>query len=168
MKIRNGFVSNSSSSSFVCCVCDEILSGWDASPSDLGMKMCVNGHTFCECHMENIPKPTPDKLRESIRNAITLNCYINESKRNKELEELNSIPDNELDEYEEQYIDRYSGEFDVLDYKCPICIFEKISNSDCTYFLIRKCSTSMDEIRKEIKSSFKSYKDFSNYLKNKK
>jgi hypothetical protein len=50
MKIRKGFVSNSSSSSFICEVCGEIEGGWDASLSDVGMFECENGHVFCEGH----------------------------------------------------------------------------------------------------------------------
>lgn len=50
MKIRNGFVSNSSSSSFICEVCNEKDSGWDMSLSDAGMFECKNGHTFCKEH----------------------------------------------------------------------------------------------------------------------
>ena len=46
MKIRNGFVSNSSSSSFICDVCGEIESGMDAGLEDFEMFTCTNGHTF--------------------------------------------------------------------------------------------------------------------------
>lgn len=50
MKFRLGFVSNSSSSSFVCDICNETFSGWDASPSDFdGVRECQNGHIIC-CH----------------------------------------------------------------------------------------------------------------------
>lgn len=47
MKKRNGFVSNSSSSSFVCDVCGRVESGFDASASDFDMLECENGHIFC-------------------------------------------------------------------------------------------------------------------------
>ena len=50
MKIRTGFVSNSSSSSFVCDVCGEECSGMDMCLSDAQMYQCENGHTFCESH----------------------------------------------------------------------------------------------------------------------
>ena len=51
MKIRNGFVSNSSSSSFICSICDETESGFDQGPRELGMYGCENGHYFHEsCH----------------------------------------------------------------------------------------------------------------------
>jgi len=48
MKIRNGFVSNSSSSSFVCCVCARSEVVYDGSLGDVGMAQCVNGHTICQ------------------------------------------------------------------------------------------------------------------------
>jgi len=51
MKIRSGFVSNSSSSSFTCDVCGRTESGWDACLRDFGMVECVNGHEFCEEHL---------------------------------------------------------------------------------------------------------------------
>lgn len=51
MKIRSGFVSNSSSSSFMCDVCGRTESGWDACLRDFGMVECVNGHEFCEEHL---------------------------------------------------------------------------------------------------------------------
>ena len=46
MKKRQGFVSNSSSSSFVCDVTGEEESGWDCSPTDFGYYECCNGHIF--------------------------------------------------------------------------------------------------------------------------
>ncbi len=52
MKIRSGFVSNSSSSSFVCEVCGGIESGFDSSYEELGMCECENEHTL---HIECIP-----------------------------------------------------------------------------------------------------------------
>jgi hypothetical protein len=48
MKIRNGFVSNSSSSSFVCCISGEVESGYDLGIRDAGYYECKNGHVFCE------------------------------------------------------------------------------------------------------------------------
>ena len=55
MKIRTGFVSNSSSSSFICEICNRTEIGWDGnSLSDFDMVRCVNEHTFCTSHMINI------------------------------------------------------------------------------------------------------------------
>lgn len=51
MKIRNGFVSNSSSSSFICDVCGENVSGYDIGLDDADMYECEKGHVFCENHV---------------------------------------------------------------------------------------------------------------------
>jgi hypothetical protein len=53
MKTRMGFVSNSSSSSFMCDVCGCIESGMDASPADLGMVECSEGHVLCTSHVKH-------------------------------------------------------------------------------------------------------------------
>lgn len=52
MKIRNGFVSNSSSSSFLCNICGQIESGFDCSLSDFEMEQCEHGHQFHLAHAE--------------------------------------------------------------------------------------------------------------------
>ena len=51
MKTRKGFISNSSSTSFVCDVCGEEVSGMDMGLSEAEMSECENGHTFCDSHM---------------------------------------------------------------------------------------------------------------------
>jgi hypothetical protein len=55
MKIRTGFVSNSSSSSFVCEVSGRSEVGYDCSCSDVGMYECENYHTFMQEYAVNIP-----------------------------------------------------------------------------------------------------------------
>ena len=51
MKIRMGFVSNSSSSSFICEICGRDESGWDMGHEDADMVTCVNGHLICKSHI---------------------------------------------------------------------------------------------------------------------
>ena len=48
MKIRTGFVSNSSTSSFVCDICGREETGMDLSLSDCDMYCCNFDHTMCE------------------------------------------------------------------------------------------------------------------------
>lgn len=64
MKIRTGFVSNSSSSSFICSICGETESGYDASPEDLGMKRCENGHEWHDDCNLNFDLPEDDSVNE--------------------------------------------------------------------------------------------------------
>jgi len=65
MKVRKGFVSNSSSSSFVCDVCGESVSGMDMSYDEAEMVCCTNGHDFCEVHL--LGKNTLDVLQDEDR-----------------------------------------------------------------------------------------------------
>ncbi len=53
MKIRTSFVSNSSSSSFVCEICGTTEGGWDLSYSEAGFVYCGNGHEICDSHILN-------------------------------------------------------------------------------------------------------------------
>ena len=64
MKIRNGFVSNSSSSSFTCSVCGGDECGYDMSYRELGMISCKNGHII---HEECMDK---DVLKEIVENSV--------------------------------------------------------------------------------------------------
>lgn len=56
MKFRNGFVTNSSSSSFICQICGYVTGGYNYSLEDVGFVECVNGHEFCQEHVINIPE----------------------------------------------------------------------------------------------------------------
>lgn len=54
MKLRSGFVSNSSSSSYVCEVCEESFESWDEGISHFDLVMCQDyDHLFCEDHRIN-------------------------------------------------------------------------------------------------------------------
>ena len=48
MKIRRGFVSNSSSSSFICDISGNMECGYDMSAEDAEMYECEKGHTFMD------------------------------------------------------------------------------------------------------------------------
>ena len=64
MKFRKDFVTNSSSSSYVCEICGRTESGWDMGLSDCDMMECVNGHVFC-CD-EALEKPTKEEMIKMI------------------------------------------------------------------------------------------------------
>ena len=76
MKIRQGFVSNSSSSSFVCQVCGEEASGWDIGLEEACMYECEYGHTFCEDHLtKDVADVTKADLIEHIEKRLK-DCEI--------------------------------------------------------------------------------------------
>ena len=47
LKYRKSFVTNSSSSSYICDICGRVESGWDIGLDEADMFECVNGHVFC-------------------------------------------------------------------------------------------------------------------------
>ena len=50
MKLRKYFVSNSSSSSFICEICGESSYGYDWNYAEGNKVTCENGHVFCDDH----------------------------------------------------------------------------------------------------------------------
>ena len=73
MKIRTYFVTNSSSSSFVCEICGYSTGGWDMSLSEADMMECVNGHIFCSEHSLERPnkKEMIKLIMENEYNSLT-------------------------------------------------------------------------------------------------
>lgn len=63
MKIRQGFVSNSSSSSFICEISGETFSGFDVGLYDAQMVVCENDHTFLDSYLIETPA-----LKEEMEN----------------------------------------------------------------------------------------------------
>lgn len=134
MKIRLGFVSNSSSSSFVCSVCGAIESGMDASLSDFGMVRCEYGHDMCESCV-------PGMDEDSDLDTITVDG----------------------DEHTNTVFTVYSeDEYDMVlrKEKCPICTMDKIEESLEILWLRKKLNMTDEEVSKAIKTEFKTYEDF--------
>ena len=64
MKIRNGFVSNSSTSSFICDICGCVEAGMDISLNDCEMVQCKNGHAFHKTCLDEESKVILEKVFE--------------------------------------------------------------------------------------------------------
>ena len=148
MKFRKDFVTNSSSSSFVCEICGAEGSGWDASVEDFDMFECENGHVLCREHMLN-------PSREEQINEILKNDYWNEETREYDLhytrEELEAMDDDELFETllgSERY-------YEVPECLCPICQFEEYSSYDMASYLLTQYKVPKDEVFAEIKKQNK-------------
>ena len=156
MKIRSGFVSNSSSSSFVCDVCGTSESGMDASASDFDMACCENGHTFCNCHAENMPDPDFVQLRAELTQRIMNRSYGTDESKKIEVAELEKAKDEDiLGEYHD---------YEVPSCKCPVCSFNIVTDSDGYSFLKKKFSLTNEDVLGYIKTGFKTYREFKSYL----
>ncbi len=131
MKTRNGFVSNSSSSSFVCDVCGTAESGWDASYEDVGMVCCTEGHTFCEHHNKDVvliafPHPPVEQMvKELVETKTWRDDYP------KELAELSK---EDLEEEYTEFLHEYGATIDSQN--CTVCRMDVVTDGSLLAFLI--------------------------------
>jgi hypothetical protein len=169
MKIRNGFVSNSSSSSFICEVCGQVECGYDISLSDCQMYECVHGHIFCEYHVEDFDKK--EFCLELIKNEIIK--YQEYQKKyggyEKDIETAEKALDdlmnenNDYDDYDEIMND-YDYRYSFPEKYCPICSLSDIRAEDALNYLLKITNRTKDEIDAEIREKYNSLQDFNENL----
>lgn len=142
MKIRNDFVTNSSSSSFICDICGNVESGWDMSLSEADMVQCVNGHTICRDEMLTASRETMINLiKEDAQRSWSDFCDITD-------EELNEKTNEEL---EEMMLNREDGYYDIPEECCSICQFIEYSNADLAKYLEKEYKVSREEVFEKVK-----------------
>ena len=155
MKIRNGFVSNSSSSSFICEVCGRQETGYDIGLCDVEMYQCINGHVFCQ------EEAVEDYTLKQVRDYFMDDC--DDAFKKKLEEEINkfgenAVPSDELKEYIFEFI--YDDE--VPDFMCPICCVKHIRVADKYNYLLKRFGIKDEEVIEEFK---KRYNHLDNFYK---
>ena len=153
MKIRKGFVSNSSSSSFVCDVCGYTESGWDMSLDEAEMYECENGHTFCEGH---IITPTKEQLIEYAKrivnneeiSAVDFSKWLDDKDYNS-IEDVDSLSD--IEYLSREYGYEEGGRYGIPECFCPLCNFEELSQADTRKYLHITTGISPSVVFEEIK-----------------
>ena len=150
MKFRKDFVTNSSSSSYVCEICGRNESGYDLSLSDCEMMECVNGHVFC-CD-EALPFPSKEEMVKAIMEN-EWNKKIVYNYRNGYTED--TYTEDELLEKDEEtlFFNFYNdeGHYNVPESVCPICQFIEYSEYDLSAYLLKEYGISRDEVFAEVK-----------------
>lgn len=149
MKFRKDFVTNSSSSSYVCEICGRTESGWDIGLSECEMMECKNGHVFC-CD-ESLEIPSKKDLITMILENHWNTRYV--SVDGNWVDE--DIPENELLEMsEDELFDDLCSEggyYEVPECVCPICQFIEYSEYDLSAYLLKEYGIPRDEVFAEVK-----------------
>lgn len=153
MKYRKDFVTNSSSSSFICDVCGEKACGFNMCLSDAGMYRCENGHIFCKDHMF--------ELTREEKESYLISLYDGDF-RHEELkpENVKNLSDNELDDT----VDYWTEDGYVPEKMCPICAFKYAKDEDIAEYLMKKDSVNRLDILTIWASQFGNYKDLKDFL----
>ena len=151
MKFRKDFVTNSSSSSYICEICGRTESGFDMSLSDCEMMECINGHIFC-CD-EALEKPSKTELVKTIlENEWHKTSKYNWSTGNYDEKEYT---ESELLEFDDDnlFCDfcTEGGYWNVPECMCPICQFIEYSEYDLSAYLLKEYGVSRDEVFEEVK-----------------
>lgn len=167
MKIRTDFVTNSSSSSYICESCGRIASGWDYGLSDADMVDCENGHTICLDEMDELTFEIKKNFllknleKEIIRqeNGIKKEpdrFYYHERLEinQKDYDKLKNLTEEEVEkDYDlEEFISELEEDFDLRsNYPkelCPICKHDVITDYQMINYACEKLNISRSDLEK--------------------
>lgn len=158
MKIRTGFVSNSSSSSFVCDLCGRSQTGYDLTPEEAEMVICVNGHTICISEMmEDLPDLDEVPIGEQKKYLLDYWEEYKEDEIRYYKIKAGEASDKEIfDWFSSIKEDEGRGGYDEIDEKyCPICQMISFANSDLAAYLLKKTGITRDEVFNIVKQANK-------------
>ena len=173
MRIRTGFVSNSSSSSFICDICGEDYSGWEAGLDDAEMMECTEGHTICDSEIIEFLSKYPDG--KSLR--LKLKALVNKHKAGDKydmvpslLEKINDI-DSLLDEDFFYELTNYLSDCDcdfryaIPPFLCPICMLNHIESETILKYISVKFNIDVKEIEAEIRENYTTLQQLNDKIK---
>jgi len=151
MKLRLGFCSNSSSSSFICNACGKIESDWDATLEDAGMIQCHNGHTFCDSHVKGPIKELTDQEKLDFLHENAGDWAKNHYSRLFKHTRIATMDEDEFQTMEDVWRDEEFGT--VPPENCPVCNFTFITEEHLWKYLKSEYKVTEETIRKWLKEN---------------
>lgn len=127
MKIKQDFVTNSSTTSFICLKCGDVEAGMDISLEEANMVECSAGHVFHDGCFGDVSMLT--EREKEIRETYTYVYDLKDDERKKLVAELETCENLSLNEYEENIV--YSAKI------CPICNLELIQDKTILEYLLK-------------------------------
>jgi hypothetical protein len=179
MKIRNGFVSNSSSSSYICEICGRSASGWDLSAGEAEMVTCQEGHLICSSHVQH-DAFSKEVVIAYINNMLSLSdtekTAIIGYLQAMDAETYAKCTDSALfvDEGNASIIENmFNGKWEL--YKtdieecfpsefCPICKLEVVLVDDALRYLCAANNVAKKDVDAEIRTKFTSCAEMRQWL----
>ena len=166
MKIRTGFVSNSSSSSFTCDFCRNDVSGWDLSLEEAEMSCCENGHTVCDDHLVGDPY---DMDNEQKKQLLLDYKWIEDGGKEKlkavhgdDIKKLlledEGLNDDLKDIMADMRLEGVPPEF------CPICQFKILDDDTALKYLMKELGYTRSGLLSTIRDKFATYDDLKKYI----
>ena len=141
MKYRKSFVTNSSSSSFVCDICKSADVVYDGGClEDIDACQCENGHEFCTDHLLQ-DCPTEQILADVLRKKEESEWYLTDYS----VDELKGMTKDEL--YE---IVTTHDTDEIPEILCPICQFIEYRDQDLARYLEKKYMIPRESVLQEI------------------
>jgi hypothetical protein len=165
MKRRTGFVGNSSSCSYQCCICGNEQSGMDIDITDCGMIQTATGQVVCNEHISQnkIYDMVSDvSYMDLLLSGVTYNGNHTREEIEKDYKELPK------DEFIDKYLTDFDKNWDAYDFPIQfttLWTFDDVDTATLLEYLLMKHRDDVENIKKELKEKYKTYNALNTVLK---
>lgn len=154
MKVRLDFVTNSSTSCYICQVCGAKESGFDADAGELGFKDCPEGHIFCNGHVRG--EVTVEDQKQLILNYEFVDDKLKELLRSLDGDAIVDF----IEEHECELDDAlYALDPTVPERLCPICSLRHVLDEDLVPYLLIQLGAPKECVLERIRADFSDLKE---------